>query len=147
MAKVQAEARKHYGEFTSFDSLCYEESPESMSPEIVARAAVDATWAGDIDAIVVMSHSGAMAQRVSKYRPEVPIIALTPNESVYYQLTLLYAVLPVQFKASETTEATLSSIREWLLEKGLVSKGSNIVVCAGTTELAGLSNSLLITTV
>jgi len=147
MAKVQAEARKHYGEFTSFDSLCYEEYPESVSPEIVARAAVDATWAGDIDAIVVMSYSGAMAQRVSKYRPEVPIIALTPNESVYYQLTLLYAVLPVQFKASETTDATLSSIRAWLLEKGLVSKGANIVVCAGTTELAGLSNSLLITRV
>jgi pyruvate kinase len=147
MAKVQAEARKHYGEFTRFEPVAYQEFPEAMSPETVARAAVEATWNDDFEAIVVMSYSGAMAQRVSKYRPEVPIIALTPNDHVYYQMCLLYAVMPVRFKAAENTEATLASIHDWLLDTGVVSKGANIVLCAGTTELAGLSNSLLLTTV
>jgi pyruvate kinase len=147
MAKVQAEARKHYGEFTSFENVDYHEFPSHTAPEVVARAAVDATWNGSVDTIVVMSYSGAMAQRIAKYRPEVPIIALTPNESVYYQMCLLYAVLPAMFNVSDTTEATLTSIQEWLLNEGLVVKGSRILICAGTTELAGLSNSFLLTTV
>ena len=147
MAKVQAEARKHYGEFTSFENVDYHEFPSHTAPEVVARAAVDSTWNGSVDTIVVMSYSGAMAQRIAKYRPEVPIIALTPNESVYYQMCLLYAVLPAMFNVSDTTEATLTSIQEWLLNEGLVVKGSRILICAGTTELAGLSNSFLLTTV
>ena len=30
MAKVQAEARKHYGEFTRFEPVAYQEFPEAM---------------------------------------------------------------------------------------------------------------------
>jgi len=145
MAKVQAEARKHFNEFTRFDNVEYVENVENMAPETVARAAVEATWSGDIEAIVCMSTSGAMAQRISKYRPEVPIIALTPSQTVFNQMTLLYAVHPVLFTPKKTTEDTLEAIRNEMIESGILAKGHAIAVCAGTTELAGLSNSLLLT--
>jgi pyruvate kinase len=144
MAKVQSEARKHYDQFTRFDGIHYELHAECAAPETLARAAVDASWDGEAEAIVVMSYTGAMAQRIAKYRPEVPIIALTPNESVYHQLCLTYATLPVLFKPLASTDETLSAIRRYLLEEGLVQSEARIVVCAGTTELAGLSNSLLL---
>jgi pyruvate kinase len=144
MAKVQAEARKHYSQFTSFDSVDYMVSTASSSPETLARAAVDATWGGEAEAIVVMSYSGAMAQRIAKYRPEVPIIALTPNETVFYQLCLDYAVLPVMFKPESNTDDTLNALKDYVVSTGLVQSGANLVLCAGATELAGLSNSLLL---
>src|SRR5690606_9687407 len=42
--------------------------------------------------IAAFTHSGSTARRVSKYRPNVPILALTPDERVSLRLQLHWGV-------------------------------------------------------
>jgi len=49
--------------------------------EIVADAAYLAARAAHVSAIVVFTTSGSTARLVSRYRPPVPIYAVTPSET------------------------------------------------------------------
>src|SRR5690625_7843070 len=44
--------------------------------------------------IVSFTSSGSTALRVSRNRPSAPILALTPNERAYRQLTIVSGVIP-----------------------------------------------------
>jgi pyruvate kinase len=118
--------------------------PSLLLPESIARSAVAAAEFANAQAIVVLSYSGQMASRLAKYRPNVPVVALTPNESVFHQLCLVFGVYPQHFVPQGNTEDTLHSLRSLLLQLPSLKAGDTVVLCSGQTDLLGLTNSLRI---
>ncbi|MBN2676229.1 MAG: pyruvate kinase [Alphaproteobacteria bacterium] len=65
---------------------------EFTTDEALALSSADITDLVGAKAIVAFTHSGNMARKISAYRPEVPVIALTTNPKVANQLNMAYGV-------------------------------------------------------
>ncbi len=104
------------------------------------------TTAHDLNAaaIITISRSGRTARMVSKYRPDVPIIACTCRESSYRQLNLSWGVVPVMVgdydNTDEVVEAAISSTMK---NSGVVKDGDLVVISAGIpVGISGTTNLL-----
>ena len=63
--------------------------------DAVSRAARDISETVCATAILSLTRSGATARMVSKYRPDCPIIAMTPSFSTWRELALVWGVYPL----------------------------------------------------
>jgi len=68
---------------------------ENNPAVFVAESAYHASEKLGIAAILTPTESGYTARNVSRFKPKVPILAMTPNESVFRQLNLSWGVVPV----------------------------------------------------
>lgn len=82
-------------------------------------------------AIVTMTQSGSTPRMVSKYRPPVPIYALTPFREIQRQLNLVWGVSPLLITESSTTDEMFADAERQLKELGVVRQGDRIVLSAG----------------
>jgi pyruvate kinase len=99
--------------------------------EIVADAAYHAARDAKATAIVVFTTSGSSARLVSRYRPPVPVFAITPSETVARQLTINFGVTPVFFPEVSSTDEMLSAMDRLLVTSGLLRSGDLVVLVAG----------------
>ena len=99
-----------------------------VESQAVARAAC--RMSGDLNAkaIVVLTSSGVTAFRVSRHRPDAPIIALTPSVEVARQMNLWWGVLPVVTGLPQITVSNADIVDTALLAHGLVVHGDSIVL-------------------
>jgi len=94
-------------------------------------------------AIVAFTHSGSTARRVSKYRPRVPILAITPSDFVSGRLLLHWGVYPLQIGPASTVDELFSSGARLAKETGLAKPGDLIVITGGVPiGVAGVTNLL-----
>ena len=82
-------------------------------------------------AIITPTQSGNTAKMVAKYRPQSPIIAVTPYESVARKLALYWGVYSVYSKKVDTTDEMIKLSATKALEHGFVEKGDLVVITAG----------------
>jgi pyruvate kinase len=82
-------------------------------------------------AIVTPTFSGSSARVVARFRPRVPVIALTSEPTAARQLKLSYGVVPAVVDRFEDTDAMFAAAREWTLAQGLVVSGDRLVVTGG----------------
>jgi len=94
-------------------------------------------------AIVAFTEAGSTPRRVSKYRPSVPILAITRREKVAQQLALSWGVQPCLIGTVASVEEIFSSAIEAVLQQRLAKKGDTIVITAGLPlGVAGNTNLL-----
>jgi len=149
MARIIREAESHFAEWhhrVEIESFILDIAKNQALKfhQAIAQAAGFAARKARAKAIVVMSFSGKMARRISKRKPQKPIIALTPNESVYRQLNLLWGIYPLLVTVEETTEKTLAEAEKTIMAQGFLKKKDTIVFCAGQTHLSGITNTIKI---
>ncbi len=149
MSRIIEEAESHFRQWHTrsvMDMMVMDATSEKNLKfhQAIAHAACYAARKAKTKAIVVLSFSGKMARRLSKLKPQLPIIALTPHESVCRQLSLLWGVYPLKFNATENTEETLRAAEQAILDCGLLSLNDPVVLCAGQTHLNGITNTLKI---
>ncbi len=97
-------------------------------------------------AIVAATESGFTARRVATFRPAMPVVAVTPDETVRRRLALLWGVRPLyqQFgddDAAELIERSATSA----IEAGVAQSGDTVVVLSGMMtwlEGANTTNTL-----
>ena len=82
-------------------------------------------------AIVAHTDSGSTARRVSKYRPRVPILAITPRKSTCKQLALSWGVHPYQVTGVSSVEGLFAQAVKLAGETGVARSGDLIVITAG----------------
>ena len=85
----------------------------------------------NVKAIVVVTKSGETAENISRFRPDVPIIACTPSEKTYNRMSFLYGVLPVLDKTYTNMDDLVESSIANALATGLVSKDDKVVLVRG----------------
>jgi pyruvate kinase len=81
--------------------------PLPGNAEILADAAYRAAREAKVAAVVVFTASGSSARLVSRYRPPVPIYAITPNEPAARQLAINYGITPVLAPDGSSTDEML----------------------------------------
>ncbi|MBZ4653863.1 MAG: pyruvate kinase [Peptococcaceae bacterium] len=99
-------------------------------------------------AIITATKSGSTAHMVSKYRPQAPIIAVTPQEKVYRKLLLVWGVYPLLSPESDTTDEMIDTAVNTALQAGYIRNGDLVVITAGVpVGIPGSTNLLKVHTV
>ena len=106
--------------------------------EAIACATVHATYMTRSKMIVVCTHSGETARQISKFRPEAKIIAITPDEKTYHQMSITWGVIPI-LKDVKTMQEAIKIASDYALSHGFCQIGDLIVVTSGA--LFGITGS------
>lgn len=94
-------------------------------------------------AIVVATRSGASARFVSRYRPQLPIYAVTPSERVIRQLGLSWGVQAFHVDHDGDYRELVDESMSILVKANLVAKGDMIIVVAGDPSMASGSINMI----
>ncbi len=105
----------------------------------VARAACRAVQELGLP-LVIFTWSGRSAVLASKARLSVPIFALTPDEQVCDQLSLVRGVTAVKLPVFQNTDELIQAGERVLIDEGHLPEGSEVVVLAGNAPLRGATN-------
>ena len=82
--------------------------------------------------IVAQTISGTTARLISMYRPSTPVLALTPKESTFHQLSMVWGVEALLIpKFEKDFLKTTAAGDKILMEQGYVKKGDLVVISAG----------------
>lgn len=103
----------------------------SATAEAIAHAACSVAREIDAKVIVALTQSGGTARLVSKARPSVPIVGLSPDESTLRRLALYWGVSPCAFDVVTDLEELAKGVRELLVADGTVVKGDRFVIVYG----------------
>jgi len=91
----------------------------------------------DAKAIIPITHSGATAIRLSKYRPSARIVAITGDSSVVRRLGLVWGVRGIVIKdLVQDKDKAFRRAMEILKKDGYMEKGDFVVFTAGLPLLA-----------
>jgi len=130
MAKIARQAEKD-----AFAQNAYRDIHYDMDTEDTTNAICDAscTTARDIraKAVIAVTKSGTTARRMSKFRPQTPIVAATPLEKTYHQLALSWGVYPVLARMQVSTDDLFLHAIDCAKQIDLVEDGDTVVITGG----------------
>jgi pyruvate kinase len=106
-------------------------APTPTTQDAIAQAAHDIVEAVGARAIVVFTATGGSARRIARTRPQVPILALTPNPEVRNQLGLVWGVIPHLAPDPRDTDDMVRLALEAVKALGLAQVGERVVIAAG----------------
>ncbi|BBL45555.1 pyruvate kinase [Nanobdella aerobiophila] len=126
-----------------------EKNIKSIRPPIndyndsIALATIDAAEISKSKLIIVYSRTGSSIIRISRLRPSINIIGLTPNKNLLKKLNILYGVYPI------LEDRNLSSISEIVdycrkLSKEYIDRGNIIIVGGDPKSKLGKTDFLKI---
>ena len=142
MSEIAEEAEKIINYRTKLDWL--KQSTRKTVQDAVSIAISDATLTLDnIGAIVVFTQGGTTARRISKFRPSVPVLAVTFTKDIQRKLLSYWGVLPVYSEVQNqlTNDDELAST---VAKNFGVKKGQLIIISAGYPTGEGSANMMKI---
>ncbi|MCM2264249.1 MAG: pyruvate kinase [Desulfuromonadales bacterium] len=101
-------------------------------PEAIGQAACRVAEAVGAAAILAFTQTGSTAALVSKYRPPVPVYAVTPSQVVRRRLALYAGVRSLRVDIEGDTEAQIRSVEATVLAAGVLKKGDVAVITMGS---------------
>ena len=121
-------------QFHEHDLFRYREMEESLYDSIsntTCRATVTAAHELKAAAIITPTISGNSALLLSKYRPDVDIIALSPYEITIRQMMLFWGVHPVFAPRYASSDKIFEEAVKKVKEAGYVKENDLCVITAG----------------
>ena len=82
-------------------------------------------------AIIVLTHEGRAAKRLSKFRPEAKIIAVSDNYDTINQLNLKWGITSLYYHEIKKEGFVIDEIKKMILDSGHVKKGDIVIFAAG----------------
>jgi pyruvate kinase len=117
-------------------------------PDVTCGVACRAAREAGASLIIAFTLTGTTARLLSRYRPQVPIIAFSPNQEVRRRLSLLWGVMPRVLEPVQEQEEMVRRVEEELLARGLTKRGERIVIVFGApVGQPGRINSLRLHTI
>lgn len=121
--------------------------PDSV-PDSIAESVYHVAHDVGAKAIVALTESGVTAQRVARFKPDCPIIAVTPHDDVVEKLMLVRGVYPYKVEGISDFTKAVAGIPAFVKEKGIAELGDTVAVTAGLKfGSSGSTNMLLVLTV
>lgn len=99
----------------------------------ICNAAVSSAYQVDAKAIICVTNHGLTAFKISAYRPECPIIAITVNEKACRQLNLAWNVFPVYAEKKNTADELFEYAIQKALETKIVKTGDKVIITGAST--------------
>jgi len=84
--------------------------------------------------VIALTESGKLARLVCKYRPSVPILAISVSETVVHQLQVTRGVTACKMPSFAGTEGLVKTVTKMAKEMGLCKAGNMVVVLHGQNE-------------
>jgi len=100
-------------------------------PGAVAEAASRAAHDTGARCIVAFTMTGFTALLISKFKPDMPIVALSPDSSVVRRMRLYRGVIPYQVRKLANTDRMIEEMDRLMLDRGFARDGDAIVLVAG----------------
>ena len=122
-------------------SVNHELARGSEISEAISYSSCSVAKAIQAAAIVTPTWSGSTARRVSRFRPEQPILATTPNRAVWFFLSFCWGVVPVVIPAADTIDEMVGCSIEAARAAGHLRPGQNVVITGGAPlHIEGTTN-------
>ena len=99
----------------------------------ICNSAVNAAYQTEADAIICVTNHGQTAFKLSAYRPQCPIIAITVNEKACRQLNLAWNVYPVYAEKKNSTDELFQYAIDKALATGIVKKGDKVIITGASS--------------
>jgi pyruvate kinase len=110
---------------------------------VTASAACEAAEAAGAVAICCFTLRGETARLLAHFRPRVPIVAFSPDQSIRRRLALYWGVLPKVMEPVKNADLMAEIVSDRLLEEQLVRPGDRVVLVHGSPlGLPGQTNSI-----
>ena len=109
----------------------------SIITDAIAFSASESAKTLGADCIITATQSGYTARKISKYKPRIPVLAVTTNKKVMNQLALSYGVVPVEIKHCEDINTLVDEALNICKQKELIHNGDLLIITAGI--LAGVT--------
>jgi pyruvate kinase len=97
----------------------------------ITRAAAELAHDRNVAAIAVFTQTGRTARLMAKTRPNVPILAFTPEEQTYRQLPMLWGVIPYLVPYADTMEVMLEDVEQAMMSATPLQPGQQVVFISG----------------
>ena len=111
--------------------------------ESIGKAVVKVAADLHAAAILASTERGGTAQMISKYRPNCPIIAISPHENIIRRLQVNWGVQAVIGKEASDTDEVVDNAIFAAMDKGLIKAGDLVVLTAGIpVAKAGSTNMI-----
>jgi pyruvate kinase len=138
MARIATRMEQEQGLAATPPSL---KDPRRSVPNAISQAVSQIAEQLEAAAIMTLTKTGSTARNVSKFRPQTPILAVTPHVDVARQLQLVWGVKPLLVLDLPSTGQTFQSALNVAQEKRLLSEGDLVVMTAGALQgVAGSTN-------
>lgn len=124
--KEAEEHLKQWGKFT-FDT----EFIQQTDPISITRAARELANDRNVAAIIVFTQSGRTARLMSKSRPNVPILAFTPEFHTYRAMGLYWGVTPMLVPFANTLETMIKHVETTITATTNLQPGQQVILITG----------------
>jgi len=101
----------------------------------LCEAAVTLARAGEAASIVALTRGGKTARVLSAFRPNVPVFAVCPNETVARRLAVYRGVVPLTIELGTDIAQTESLVEQHLVARGSLTPGAVIVFVSVNADL------------
>ncbi|MGB5260227.1 MAG: pyruvate kinase [Gammaproteobacteria bacterium] len=140
---MRAEASLHeFGYLQRFNP-----HPSDVITETVSQAA--ASMSANLKAAVIISltETGFTSRLISKYRPDMPILALTSSRKVTRKLCMNWGVIPILYEGEPSDRARVAFAIKKGRELGYLKTGDIVISTAGHHQTAGGTDLIRVITV
>jgi len=104
---------------------------EQKTDELISYSACHTAQSLGAAALVAFTQAGSTAGRVSKYRPRMPILAITTDAVVAKRLVLRWGVYPFQIAKASSVDELFTTAAKLSKELGLAKPGDLVVITGG----------------
>lgn len=111
---------------------------------VICNAAVNAAYQVNAKAIICVTNHGQTAFKLSAYKPECPIIAITVNEKACRQLNLAWNVYPVYAEKKNSIDELFVYAIETALASGVVKKGDTVIITGASAVGNAITDTIKI---
>ncbi len=135
MATIARRAEASLGDFGYLQRI--KALPANVVTESIAQGSVSMSANLKAAAIISLTDTGFTSRLISKYRPEIPILAITPSTRVARKLCLNWGVIPVLYNGEPSDRARLAFAVEHGKALGYLRDGDIVIATAGHHQTAG----------
>ncbi|CAI8440321.1 MAG: Pyruvate kinase [SAR116 cluster bacterium MED-G04] len=140
MHRILRETEEREGYFDSLQMI-WQESHTTY--HAVAESATSLARHINAAAVVAFSASGTTAVRLSRERPSLPIVMMTPKQAIRQRMNFLWGMNSILTDQFDSFDEALDGISRLMLENKMGQPGDQVIVVAGTPfGVSGTTNTI-----
>lgn len=117
--------------------------PPGATARAMTRAAVGVGNAVEATHIIAFTETGSTARLIARHRPDIPLLAFTPNVEVRSKLAVVWGVETFLAPSVNHTDDMVQQVDTALLANGRVRHGERVVIVAGVPPgVPGTTNGM-----
>ncbi len=125
-------------------NTCHAQADTKRSiPNAISQGVSQIAAQLEASAIITLTKTGGTARNVSKFRPQTPILAVTPHVEVARRLQVVWGVKPLLVYDLPSTSQTFKAAINVAQEKHLLQEGDLVVMTAGALQGVPGSTNLI----